>query len=343
MNKFINFKKLIFSLFFLSLSFSPAFLMEDETESSAPMEQREWEQMEQEDNQANMLREDEFSRLARAKHFNIFQNMHDDLLLEIISELDTPRDLYNILNINKKFRQITPNKYGHLDLCGYKNMTDNQLEQLLQRFPNIRSLDLSFCSNITDSGLQYIANCHNLKFLDLRLCSKIKDNSIFSILQGCHELQNLSLSCCKLITDASLQFLIYGCPKLKSLFLPRQTTDKGLQYLSQHGQHFEKLYFVGCPEITEDGLVSLISNCPNLKEINITKQATDKELICIANTCQELKELSIVNSNQITDNGIHSLIGCQNLRILNITGCSLISKTEIEALKAVRPDIKINA
>ncbi|MCF7899175.1 hypothetical protein K9L05_00815 [Candidatus Babeliales bacterium] len=216
MNKFINFKKLIFSLFLLAFSFSKAFLVEDETNGSEPVNQiemkqnrnLEWEQI---------VQEDEQSRFIRAKHFNIFQNelnypfMPDDILLEIISKFEDPKNLYRLLNINKRFRRLMVNKYGRLKLP--KNINDEQLQQILKKYPNIRSVDLSGCTQITDTGLQSLANCHKLRHLNLSFCNKITVASLILILDAPCNLKTIDITGCTQITDANLQKLKKALPE----------------------------------------------------------------------------------------------------------------------------------
>ncbi|MCF7899174.1 hypothetical protein K9L05_00810 [Candidatus Babeliales bacterium] len=202
MNKFINFKKLIFSFFLLSLFFSPVFLMED----------------------GELQNSDKHDLLENTG----LEQMPDDIILEIISKINNPKDLCNISALNRRFKQLVPNKYGHLAV-------HNQIQKTLQKFPNIRSLTIFCCTQITDSDLLAISNCHLLQSLYFWECKQI-DILGLRFLTKCPKLQHLNFNSCeiKYITLYFMALYISNFPNLKSLrFTQCNITDTTIQELKK--------------------------------------------------------------------------------------------------------------
>ncbi|MCF7899179.1 hypothetical protein K9L05_00835 [Candidatus Babeliales bacterium] len=293
MNKFINFKKILFSLFLLSLSFSPAFLMED----GEPMDQieldqpasiaieREWEQMTQEDElmldkiifQAFLCGHRPFTQIPPdSEHWFNFYRMFKRKIdpNANISELKLNINVHNVVN--------RINTY----------VTDDVIKAVTQRFQDITFLDISHCINITDASLRALANYHNLQSLNLSCCTKISGIGLRFTATNCHNLKFLNLTWCN-ITDADLHIIAVNCPYLQILNL------------------------ACCFNITDDGLQALV-NCPNLQhlKLNSCDQITDDGLQFFVN-CPNLQILSLYNCKQITDAGIQRLkAALPNLTVL---------------------------
>ena len=69
-------------------------------------------------------------------------------------------------------------------------LLDATIRDLAQGLPNLTSINLARCGNITNVALQYLA-------------------------EGCPNLTNIDLGWCPNITDAGVEHLTRGCPKIK--------------------------------------------------------------------------------------------------------------------------------
>lgn len=106
----------------------------------------------------------------------------------------------------------------HLNLANSK-IRDNDLIIIAQGFPELQSLDLSECENITDKGIESIAQgCPLLRDLKFRNLD-ITNHAIRALAENCSQLTNLDLYECTRITDGALNALIEACPKLINLEL----------------------------------------------------------------------------------------------------------------------------
>ena len=68
----------------------------------------------------------------------------------------------------------------------------------------VATLNLSFCSLVTDVGLSRLAGrCSILQTLNLNECSQVTDIGLIRLGEGCSMFQTLDLSGCR-VTDAGL-------------------------------------------------------------------------------------------------------------------------------------------
>ena len=100
----------------------------------------------------------------------------------------------------------------------------------------VHTINLSYCNNITDQGLQYLKGVHTI---NLSYCNKITDQGLQYLadksalisgkLKGVH---TINLSHCN-ITDQGLQYL-KGVHKI-DLYMCHKITNQCLQYLDENG------------------------------------------------------------------------------------------------------------
>ncbi|KNC55009.1 hypothetical protein, variant [Thecamonas trahens ATCC 50062] len=107
-----------------------------------------------------------------------------------------------------------------LNLYNCSNITDAAVVTLAGGCPNLTTLYLDYCSNITDAAVVALAGgCPNLTTLGLRNCSDITDAAVVALAGGCPNLTTLYLNNCSNITDAAVVALAGGCPNLTTLDL----------------------------------------------------------------------------------------------------------------------------
>lgn len=104
-----------------------------------------------------------------------------------------------------------------LNLSVCSKVTDRSVAEVLA-FPGLRSLDLSMCSSLTDRAVIAIA-AHNplLERVSLAQCRGVTDRGVSALLSGCRRLVHLDLSNCSLLTDSTLHSLVKGKTRLRGL------------------------------------------------------------------------------------------------------------------------------
>lgn len=86
---------------------------------------------------------------------------------------------------------------------------------------------------LQDDAVEKIAaHCHDLRELDLSKSSRLTDRSLYALAHGCTELVKLNISGCPAFSDSALGYLTGFCQKLKFLNLcgcVRAATDRALK------------------------------------------------------------------------------------------------------------------
>ncbi|KNC55706.1 uncharacterized protein AMSG_12420 [Thecamonas trahens ATCC 50062] len=138
--------------------------------------------------------------------------------------------------------------------------------------PNLTSLDLNGCFNITDAAVVALAGgCPNLTSLRLYNCSNITDAAVVALAGGCPNLTSLGLRNCSNITDAAVVALTGGCPNLTSLYLNNcsNITDAAVVALAGGCPNLTSLDLCNCSNITDAAVVALTGGCPNLTSLRL--------------------------------------------------------------------------
>lgn len=157
--------------------------------------------------------------------------------------------------------------------------TDSELEEIVNRCPNLEILDLYRCLTLTERGLQCIGRLPKLKSLTLScLGSGLTDNVIIS-LNGIEVLTHLKLRNASRITDHALKVIAEQHIHLENLNIQncKGISDGGIAALIAL-KHLKTLNILGCEEVSDQGL-RYIQSMKQLNKLVIgcQKNTTRKE------------------------------------------------------------------
>uniref|UniRef100_T1E199 Putative F-Box LRR-repeat-containing protein n=1 Tax=Cupiennius salei TaxID=6928 RepID=T1E199_CUPSA len=210
------------------------------------------------------------------------------------------------------------------------------LRDVVQGIPNIESLNLTGCYNLSDVWLTqaFIQDVNSLTVLNLSMCKQITDTSLMNISQHLKNLEVLDLGGCSNISNVGLLLIAEGLRNLKSLNLRSCcVSDIGISHLaglSHNGTEgtlsLEHLSLQDCYKITDDGLRHLSDGLHNLKSLNLSFCAsiTDSGLKHLARM-SSLRELNLRSSDTISDIGLAYLAeNNSRLTILDVSFCNKV-------------------
>ena len=91
-------------------------------------------------------------------------------------------NLYALPKLEMNFlKNINCTKLEFLDLCGNQNISDEHFKKASEKLNNIKSLNLSWCTGITDKSIEYMFSENknkNLELISLHGILGITDKSI---------------------------------------------------------------------------------------------------------------------------------------------------------------------
>ena len=149
----------------------------------------------------------------------------------------------------------------------HTTVRDVTVQEVADMHPDLRSLTLSGCDQITDVGLWALArSCTALRELRLSGCTKVTHIGLRSLSLRCRALEVIDLSHCPDIDDMGLRVLASGCWGLHTLSFKncRRITDTGLTEIARMCKHLRDVDVSGCAKVCEYGdkaLVELAGNC----------------------------------------------------------------------------------
>jgi len=166
---------------------------------------------------------------------------------------------------------------------------DATLEELGKTAVNLKSIDISHCSALTEKGVKgFFRECSTLyKFWAANCPNSVTDESMLLFVDQ-EELRSLNIDFCVKVTDASLEPLVEASPPLK------------------------ELHISGCVKITGKCVTALIQKGNYQLEVaelsNLSQPEFDNETMKAVGTCAKLRKLNISGDSNVGDEGLHNLI-----------------------------------
>ncbi|OWZ19093.1 hypothetical protein PHMEG_0006720 [Phytophthora megakarya] len=194
-------------------------------------------------------------------------------------------------------------------------VTDATVQEVVLIVPNLRGLNLSGCSHITDAGLWAVArHCQtHLDTIYLAQCEKVTEMGLRLLAHNC-SLVLVDLSDCPQLNDVALQTLAAGCWMIETFIMKR------------------------CRGVSDAGIVKIAQCCKDLRHLDVSEcsrlgEYGDKALLEIGKCCPKLRVLDLFGCQHVHDPGVRAVAkGCPLLTTLRLTGCRDVSSFAIRAL-----------
>ena len=123
--------------------------------------------------------------------------------------------------------------------------------------------------------------CPQLSSLDLSGCNQITDACVIALSQGCPQLSSLNLYDCEQITDAGVAALLQGCPDLKFRDFRDIAGDQCLQVMIERNPEMTELDLGGLQYRSRTRcVIALSQGCPQLSSLNLSGCDTDHGRVC---------------------------------------------------------------
>uniref|UniRef100_A0A1D1XF78 F-box/LRR-repeat protein 4 n=1 Tax=Anthurium amnicola TaxID=1678845 RepID=A0A1D1XF78_9ARAE len=210
---------------------------------------------------------------------------------------------------------------------------DDGLCTLATRCTLLRKVSLRRRKGIGVTGVTALIEfAQNLRFLDLSWCSRITDQAL-KVIASANSLQELNIRGCTSITNQGLVFLATGSSsrtlKKLDLSLCDQVSDHGVTQLQHMG--LEELNLSECgPGITDTAGVC-IAGIPGLRKLDLSWliNLSDTTLAAVSQTCWSLVELNVTGCELITGAGIRSFSGHKTLGSIVMASCCSVSPDDV--------------
>lgn len=209
------------------------------------------------------------------------------------------------------------------ECCSSDTLQDDMLKTLADQLPDLDSLNVSSCFDISDAGILPFIQSRAMKKLDLSFCRGISNDTVLALAKNAAQLQVLGLARTRTFDTA-----IIDKEALKTLFA--QCTELREVDLSQ------------CP-LDDETFCELLNHAPKLRKIKLTNcQISDEAIQLLVEKCPHLEELFIDACNNLTDASLDALTQCKCLTTLDINeNQNNMSAKTIETFKKTHSKLKV--
>jgi F-box and leucine-rich repeat protein GRR1 len=213
----------------------------------------------------------------------------------------------------------------------------------------LERLTLVGCSNLTDESLEVIlSKMPNLVALDLTGVSSVTDRSITALARTASRLQGINLGGCKLVTDEGIGQLATHCTLLRRVKLASLlVTNQSVIQLARQCPLLLEMDLNGCTSISNAAISELWTCSGHIRELKLgligaalTDEAfpvpTDTQPRMITSAApNQTPTLSLPNEASLT-----TTRSFEHLRILDLTGCTSLTDAAVEGIISVAPKIR---
>ncbi len=160
-------------------------------------------------------------------------------------------------------------------MSGYsKHFDKDLLKYIIEKFPSLKSLNISSIVDISNLCARQIGALTNLKDLNLSYMSQITDTTVGKIFSHCKILETIDLTFCVLITGTSFR---KAPDSLKNLVIDQceKVENQYLLALFNRNKNFQNLSMRSCLQVSAETLVYITKNFSHLENLNLGGIFTD--------------------------------------------------------------------
>lgn len=244
----------------------------------------------------------------------------------------------------------------------------HSLQILLPSLQCIRTLNISGCSLITDATLTLLSSVNlQLRSINCSSCNLITDVGAGDLFSSILPLQSVNFSNCQLfygtsfanknlvnlrvldlssvkISHTSVSNLGFSAPNLVRLSITNNpmVSDAGVISISKCKSPFSRFFFFFFfpYQPKTQSKHKQTPACVNLRQLDLSGCGFVGNMTLDAlSRCKssKLEVLSLICCHGVSDDGILSLsLGCQKLRVLNVSNCPKITDISLAHLKILR-------
>ncbi|KAJ8753843.1 hypothetical protein K2173_000097 [Erythroxylum novogranatense] len=168
-------------------------------------------------------------------------------------------------------------KLKELDLYRSAGISDLGILAIACGCLDLESINISYCTDVTDSSLIPLSKCQRLHTFESRGCLLVTSLGLAAIAVGCKRLTKLDIKKCHNIDDTAMLPLAHFSQNLRQINLSYTSiTDVGLLSLVSFSclQNLTVLHLKG---LTLNGLAAALSACGGLRKVKL--HATFKSLL----------------------------------------------------------------
>ncbi|GAU27171.1 hypothetical protein TSUD_104810 [Trifolium subterraneum] len=234
----------------------------------------------------------------------------------------------------------------HLDLQSADFLTDHRVAEFSSFLPHLVSINLSFCSMLTDSAFfSLIRNCTSLTEIimkstcigeNIAACNNSMDSSLVY-----PQFKSLCLAYSSSLEDDKIIMFASLFPNLQLLDLTRcsSITEQGIAQVLRTFCKIRHLNLYNGPKLTSLGINFQL---PNLEVLDLTNSRLCDEALCVISiSCPVLLQLYLRLCKDIAVKGVMDVVkNCTKLREIYLDDCVKVHAHVVASMVLLRPSLR---
>ncbi|CAM9154994.1 unnamed protein product, partial [Choristocarpus tenellus] len=196
------------------------------------------------------------------------------------------------------------NKTREINLHDCHKLSDEAINHIMKRASQLHTLNLAGCSLLTDKACYFMVEDpvsgetrgQLLSSLNLSYCLNISDSGMEYLVKSLRKLHHVNLAGCIQLTDAGLLTLVSTCTVIKTLGLAqcKQLTDKAMCHLADF-LWIEELDISYCSRLSDDGIEVLAMEFVGLLSLSVKwcSHLTERTIDVLVRYCPHLRKLTL--------------------------------------------------
>uniref|UniRef100_A0A1I8G3M1 F-box domain-containing protein n=1 Tax=Macrostomum lignano TaxID=282301 RepID=A0A1I8G3M1_9PLAT len=243
---------------------------------------------------------------------------------------DLPLEVFQCIGACRNLQDV------NLSECA--SLTDDAVGQIVQGCPLLIYVNLSF-TGISDNSLRLVAkHAENVRFLSLASCQQLSDRGLQFLAQGqgVHKLELLDLS------EGVQSHLNAHCPfgfkvpqdQTFDVFNDMYNMQSAclMQEVASHCPSVEHYELFGCSSLTDDSFRANQQSQPPVLKLDKNDIITDAAFGHLGRRCPELHQLCVADCVRVTDQAPSASFA--NIRVLNLADCVRLSDAGAKSIAA---------
>lgn len=222
-----------------------------------------------------------------------------------------------------------------LTLVNCSSVSEDALIRVLTRLPNLIAIDLTGVIEMSDKVILGVASVSKrLQGINLTGCKNVTDTGLFGLARDCAFLRRVKLSGVDQVTDGAISAIAKACPLLLEIDLNncKRITNTSVRDLWVHCTHMREMRLSYCLELTDAAFPA------SLKPRDTTTMAVpriwdDLPPLILPRTLDHLRMLDLTGCSLLTDDAVEGILShAPKIRNLVLSKCSLLTDQAVESV-----------
>jgi len=254
----------------------------------------------------------------------------------------------DVMCLDKKDKDAFARVLGSLENLNVFHAWQTDLEDshctYLHRLPNLKDINLSSNSNISDRTFVELNSHSGRKMERLNLQNTSVSDETLTYLSQWAKLKELTIGghLCRITPHGILQFAKYSSRTLRTLVVEdcKDMSDEGFKLIPQNFPNLTSISLKGCTALSSSGLQNLrrLQKLEKLDLSCIPRGVDDMLIEVVLQSLPNLSEFMLRGATEISPRSLHCIVESRMLSLVDVTSCTGLGRDDDELFSRIPTD-----